>query len=636
VETAEVTRIAGGEGPADAVGGRAVYRFGDFQLDVGRYELRRLGSPVKVEKLPFELLCLLVERAGLLVTREEIAARLWDRTHGLDIEQGINTAVRKARQALEPSPELLGTVVGKGYRFEAEVTRGEPGPVAGAESVSPASPRSQPRAAFPGRRRSLLVMAGLTVLGLVGAVVWERGRSRPGPSIAVLPLENLSGRPEEVYLADGLTDALITELARFRGLRVISRTSVLQYRNRPKPVAEVARELGVETLVEGSVVRQGDRVRVTAQLIDARRDRHLWAETYDRDVRDVLRLQAEVAANVARRVRVTLSPEDRAELQTQGSVDPVAFDEAMRGRALWGKRSEAALEEAVKHYRTAVERDPGFAGAWSGLADAYCALGYTSHRSPSESFPLAREAAVRALQLEPRSAEAEAALGYIRLYFEWDWAGAESAFQRALRLDPSSATAHHWYSVLLTARGRFDEAATEIAEARKLDPLSAAIATDLGFELYYSGKYERAIAQVRDVLRTSPGFLLAHLWLGRMHEARGEWPAALVEFTEADRSQPDWSVTLAAMGHLFGASGQREQARAMLVRMKRLASSRYVTPYGVALVHAGLGESDEAFQWLSRAVDDRAHWLIWLSLDPRFANLRADPRFGATLARIGW
>jgi len=636
-----VSEIAGGEEPAGAAAGRAVFRFGDFELDVGRYELRRLGNPVKVEKLPFELLRLLVEREGLLVTREEIAARLWDRTHGLDVEQGINTAVRKARQALEPSPELLGTVVGKGYRFEAEVRREVPAPAAAVESASPgelgSAPGSDhPRVPFPGRGWGLLVLAGLGVLGVAGAVSWERARSRPGPSIAVLPLENLSGRPEEIYLADGLTDALITELARFPGLRVISRTSVLQYRNRPKPVAEVARELGVETLVEGSVVRQGDRVRVTAQLIDARRDRHLWAESYDRDVRDVLRLQAEVAANVARRVRVMLSPEDRAELQTQGSVDPVAFDEAMRGRALWDKRSEAALEEAVRHYRAAVERDPGFAAAWSGLAGAYCALGYASLRSPSESFPLAREAAVRALQLDPRSAEAEAALGYIRLYFEWDSAGAESAFRRALKLDPSSATTHHWYSVLLTARGRFDDAAREIGEARKLDPLSAAIATDVGFELYYAGKYGPAIAQLRDVLRTSPAFPLAHLWLGRTHEAQGDWPAALAEYAEVDRGQPDWPVMLAAMGHVLGVSGQTDQARGMLARLQRLASSRYVTPYAFALVHAGLGETDEAFQWLSKAVDDRTHWLVWLSLDPRFANLRSDSRFGATLARIGW
>ncbi|MGZ3445065.1 MAG: tetratricopeptide repeat protein [Myxococcaceae bacterium] len=640
-----MSRIAGGEEPAGSGGRATVYRFGDFELDVGRYELRRLGTSVKVEKLPFELLRLLVERAGLLVTREEIAARLWDRTHGLDVEQGINTAVRKARQALEPSPELLGTVVGKGYRFEGEVTRAVPAPAAVVESLSPggrpaelrSAPASgPPRVASPARRWFLIAVAGLAALGVVLTVSWERGRARPGPSIAVLPLENLSGRPEDIYLADGLTDALITELARFPGLRVISRTSVLQYRTRPKPVAEVARELGVETLVEGSVVRQGDRVRITAQLIDARRDRHLWAETYDRDVRDVLRLQAEVAANVARRVRVTLSPEDQAELRTQGSVDPVAFDEAMRGRALWGKRSPAALEEAVQHYRTAVERDPGFSAAWSGLADAYCAFGYTSTRSPSDSFPLAREAAVRALQLDPRSAEAEAALAYTRLYFEWDWAGAEAAFRRAIRLDPSSATSHHWYSVLLTARGRFDEAAREIAEARRLDPLSAAIATDVGFELFYAGKVEPAIVQLRDVLRTSPAFPLAHLWLGRVLEARGDTPAALAEYTEVERGQPDWPVTLAAMGHLFGTSGRSEQARGMLVRMQRLASSRYVTPYGIALVHAGLGQTDEAFLWLSRAVDERSHWLVWLSLDPRFEDLRGDPRFPALLQRMGW
>jgi len=659
------------EAPAGSGQVPVVYRFGDFELDTGRYELRRVGAPVKVEKLPFELLRLLLERGGLLVTREEIAARLWDRTHGLDMEQGINTAVRKARQALEPSPELLGTIVGKGYRFEAEVTRsvppaasrvnvvapavrGTPGAAAPAESpaepgapepggITPGRPDTAPGAAavpeaWSSVRRRLGRALGLGALLLlaVGAVVWSNARSRPGPSIAVLPLENLSGRPEEIYLADGLTDALITELARFRGLRVTSRTSALQYRGSKKPAPEIARELGVETLVEGSVVRQGDRVRITAQLIDARRDRHLWAESYERDVRDVLRLEAEVAQNIARRVRVTLSPEDTPQMETHGSVDPVAFDEAMRGRALWGQRSEASLRGAVEHYRAAVGRDPGYAAAWSGLADAYCALGYTGNFPPSDSFPMAREAALRALQLDPRSAEAEAALAYTRLYFEWDWAGAESGFQRALGLDSSSATAHHWYSVFLTARGRFHEAAREIAEARRLDPLSPAIATDVGFELYYAGKYAPAIAQLTEVARTTPGFPLAHLWLGRMYEAQRAWSAALVEYAEVDRIQPDWPVTLAAMGHALGASGRKDEARGILTRMERLSASRYVTPYGVALVHDGLGDADGAFQWLSRAVDERSHWLVWLSLDPRFADLRGDPRFAAVLQRIGW
>jgi TolB-like protein/DNA-binding winged helix-turn-helix (wHTH) protein/Flp pilus assembly protein TadD len=656
------------EAPAGSGQVPVVYRFGDFELDTGRYELRRIGVPVKVEKLPFELLRLLVERGGLLVTREEIAARLWDRTHGLDVEQGINTAVRKARQALEPSPELLGTIVGKGYRFEAEVTRSVPPAASRVEVVAPAG-RGTPGAAAPAespaepgapgitpgrpdtasgsaavpatwssvrRRRGRALGLGALLLLAVGAVVWSNARSRPGPSIAVLPLENRSGKPEDVYLADGLTDALITELARFRGLRVTARTSVFQYRGKSRPVPEIASALGVDTVVTGSVVRQGDRMRITAQLIDARRDRHLWAESYDRDVRDVLRLEAEVAGNIARRVLVTLSPEEMAELQTHGSVDPVAFDEAMRGRALWGKRSEAALQEALRHYQAAVERDPGFAAAWSGLADAHCALGYTSIRPPSDSFPLVREAALRAPQLDPRSAEAEAALAYTRLYFEWDWPGAEAAFQRATRLDPSSATAHHWYSVFLTARGRFDEAAREIAEARRLDPLSPAIATDVGFELYYAGKYAPAVAQLQEVLRTAPAFPLAHLWLGRTYQAQRAWPAALGEYAEVDRLQPDWPVTLAAMGHVLGVSGERDQARAILGRMERLATSRYVTPYGVALVHAGLGDADGAFQWLSRAVDDRSHWLVWLSLDPRFADLRGDPRFAAVLQRMGW
>ncbi|HEY6002357.1 MAG TPA: tetratricopeptide repeat protein [Anaeromyxobacter sp.] len=625
------------------------YGFAEFEIDVARYELRRAGMPVRIEKLPLELLLFLIERRGELVTRAEIAERLWGKGVALETEPGINTAVRKVRAALGDDPDaprFLKTVVGKGYRFEGEVTvgtgeRGTSAPlIPTATPPSASAPATSPaRTAGPSRRARAAVAAvlGLALLATAAAGVrrWQN-RPRPGPpTIAVLPLENLSGDPAEDYFADGMTDALIAQLARLQGLRVISRTSSLQYRRARQPVREIARALGADAVVEGAVARSGGRVRITAELVDARTDRHVWAETYERALQDVLDVQAEVATNVARRVLVALSPDDARRLRASGgAVDPAAYDAYLRGRALWGHRSEAALTDAVKRFERAIELDPGFARAWSGLADAYAALGYTSVRSPEETFPRARSAALHAIELDPTLAEAHAVLAYCRLYGDWDWAAAEEGFRTAITLDPSSAAAHHGYSVLLTARGRDDEAAAEIERARALDPLSVAIQTDIGFELYYAGRYNDAVAQLRRVLRTSPAFPLAHLWLGRAEEERQRWDDAIDELARAERALPEWAVAIAALGHAQGAAGRTDEARAALRRLEALSSRRYVTPYGVALVHAALGEDDAAFRWLRRAYDERAHWLVWLSRDPRFSSLRRDPRFADLVARI--
>lgn len=605
------------------------YGFAEFEIDVARYELRRAGIPLRVEKLPMELLLFLVERRGELVTRAEIAERLWGKGVALETEPGINTAVRKVRAALGDDPDaprFLKTVVGKGYRFEGEVTS--------------APARSPARTDGPSRRARAAVAAvlGLALLAAAAAGVrrWLNPPRPAGPpTIAVLPLENLSGDPAEDYFADGMTDALIAQLARLQGLRVISRTSSLQYRRARQPVREIARALGADAVVDGTVARSGGRVRITAGLVDARTDRHVWAETYERALQDVLDVQAEVATNVARRVLVALSSDDARRLRASGgAVDPAAYDAYLRGRALWGHRSEAALTDAVKRFERAIELDPGFARAWSGLADAYAALGYTSVRSPEETFPRARSAALHAIELDPTLAEAHAVLAYCRLYGDWDWATAEEGFRTAIALDPSSAAAHHGYSVLLAARGRDDEAAAQIERARALDPLSVAIQTDIGFELYYAGRYDDAVAQLRRVLRTSPAFPLAHLWLGRAEEERRRWDDAIDELARAERALPEWAVAIAALGHAQGAAGRTDEARAALRRLEALSSRRYVTPYGVALVHAALGEDDAAFRWLRRAYDERAHWLVWLWRDPRFSSLRRDPRFADLVARI--
>lgn len=613
-----------------------VFKFDDTEVDLGRYELRRQGRMVKLEKIPMELLILLVSRRGELVTRDEIIARLWGKDVFVDTEQGINTAIRKIRQALRDDPEqprFVQTVVGKGYRLLAPVTVVE---LATEGPPGPAAPAERWRRWWIG---AVATAALLAVLVAVGPSSW-RGRlfgrgERPIRSVAVLPLENLSGNPAEDYFADGMTDALITDLAKVRALRVISRTSVMPYKTTRKPLPEIARELNVDAVVEGAVVRSGDHVRITAQLIYAPTDRHLWAEEYDRNLRDVISLQNEVAAAIAREVRVTLTPEEQAGLARRPPVNLAAYEAYLKGRYYWNQRTEAGLRKGIEFFEQAIEFDPTSALAYSGLADCFTGLGYLSNLAPKDAFPQAKEAATRALELDATLAEPHASLAYARLYYDWDWVEAEREFHRALALNPNYATGHHWYSVYLTATGRPQEALAEIERARQLDPLSLVINTDIGFEAYYTGHYDEAIHQLRTVLAANPNFPLAHLWLGRTYQQKRMHQEAITEYKAAGSVLRDWPITMAAIGNIYGLSHQRREALKILAELKELSKKKYVTSYGVALVYAGLGENDQAFAWLNKGYEERTHWLVWLKLDPRWDSLRSDPRFTELLRRVG-
>jgi TolB-like protein/DNA-binding winged helix-turn-helix (wHTH) protein/Flp pilus assembly protein TadD len=619
------------------------YKFGQFELDLRSYELKRDGEPLRLEKIPMELLIFLVEHHGQLVTREQIIERLWGKQVFLDTEQGVNTAIRKIRQVLLDDPEkpqFLETVVGKGYRFVSIVTaKGNESPPSREELPPPHGPQMTRN-----RTRDLWLIGAVSVLLLLGVVlwaVWYRIAWATKPrittsfhSIAVLPLENLSGDPSQEYFADGITDALITQLAKLHGLRVISRTSIMQYKSLRKPLPDIARDLSVDAVVEGSVSRSGNRVRVTAQLVDAHADRHLWAEEYDRDLREILSLQSELARDIAEKVRANISSEEQLLMARAGTVEPAAYESYLRGRSFWNQRTPAGLKQSIIHFQHAIELDPRYAEAYSGLADAYTALGYTSYWAPKDSFPKAREFANKALQIDSSLAEARASLAYVKLYYDWDWKGAEEELQRAIAVNPNYATAHHWYSVLLTARGRHDEALSEIGRAHELDPLSVPINTDIGFELYYARRYEEAISHLRSVLQTSPKFPLAHLWLGRAYEQKGMYPEAITEFEQAGTALKDWPVIIAAAGHAYGRWGHKSDATAALLRMNELTKEEYVTPYGMALIFAGLNDREQAIHWLQKAYEDRSHWLVWLNLDPRFDNVRSDPRFADLLRRM--
>lgn len=621
------------------------YQFEGFQLDVACYELRRNGHVLKLEKIPMELLILLISRRGELVSREEIIAKLWGQDVFIETEHGINTAVRKIRQTLGDDPErprFVQTVVGKGYRFV--------GPIDVVDAVPAVDPSSAPVSVIEegtGRSRPKtippwVVKASAAALILVGAAAiavkyFDWGSWLPRPpvrSIAVLPLKNLSGNSADEYFADGMTDELITNLAKISALRVSSYTSVSKYKTTSKSLPQIAQELQVDGIVEGSVVRSGDQIRITAQLIYAPRDQHLWAEEYQRYVRDVLYLQREVAGDIAQQVRVTLTPNERQRLATAGAVDPAAYESYLRGRSFWNQRSEASLLKAIDQFNKAIGVDAGYAPAYSGLADCYTTLGYLSYLDPLDAFPRARDAATKALKLDSSLAEAHTSLAYYDLYHAWNWVEAENEFKKAIELNPNYATAHDWYSYFLMAMGRFDEAWKEVNRAHELDPLSVTISTDIGFNYFYRRNYDEAVNQLRTTLSLSPKFPLAHLWLGRAYQQKKMYAEAIDEFNKTDAALPGWVVTIAGMGNAYGEWGHKVEAEQVLVRLNEMARAKYVTPYGIALVYAGLGDKNEAFVWLNKAVEGRSHWLVWLNRDPRWDRLRSDSRFDELKKRV--
>ena len=587
-----------------------------------------------------ELLILLVERRDQLVGREEIIARLWGKDIFLDTEQGINTAIRKIRLTLGDDPDqsrFLQTVVGKGYRFvgQINVIRND----SGAAAVAAPSAKTPPRS-LATRLKLRIALAALIVLVIAGVAFeyfdWSRWLPRPPVhSIAVLPLKNLSGNPADDYFADGMTDELITNLAKISALRVSSYTSIAKYKASSKPLSQIAHDLQVDAIVEGSVLRSGDQVRITAQLIYAPRDQHLWAEEYQRYLRDVLYLQREVARDVAQQVRVTLTPNEKSRLATAGAVDPAAYESYLRGRSFWNQRSEASLLKAIEQFHKAIEVDAGYAPAYSGLADCYTTLGYLSYLDPLDAFPRARDAATKALELDPSLAEAHTSLGYYNLYHAWNWNEAENEFKKAIELNPNYATAHDWYSYYLMAVGRYDEAWKEVNRAHELDPLSVSIATDIGFNYFYRRDYDGAINQLRATLAVSPKFPLAHLWLGRAYQQKKMYSEAIDEFNKTDDALPGWVVTRAGIGNAYGEWGHQAEAKQILARLDQMSHSKYVTPYGVALVYAGMNDKNQAFAWLNKAYDGRNHWLVWLNRDPRWDRLRADPRFADLKKRVG-
>jgi len=466
--------------------------------------------------------------------------------------------------------------------------------------------------------------------GLVGGGS-SGGRIR---SLAVLPLANLSGDPRQEYLADGLTDELIADLASIKSLKVISRTSAMRYKGASKPLPEIARELGVDGIVEGSVLRSNDRVRIKVELIEAARDRHLWTQSYDRDMRDVLALQSEVGRDIAERIHVELTPREQERVAGARPVNPQAYELYLRGRYYWNKRTSDALRQALDNFNQAVRIDSTYAVAYAGLADTYVLMPVYAGTSPLESYPPARAAALKALKIDEHLAEAHASLGRVKLFYDWDWTGAETEFRRAIELKPSLSTAHHWYSICLRDVGRLKEAIAEANRALELDPVSLIINTNLGDTFFYAGQFDQAVAQHRKTLLLDPDFMSAHLYLGRALEQKGMLQDAVAEFRKARSLAGKGTSALGDLARAYALAGKRADARGLLNEMSELSKRGASLEVDIALVHLALGDRDQAFQYLEKAYKGRSG-LNDLKVDPRFGSLRADPRFQDLLARLG-
>ena len=627
-----------------------VVRFGVFELDRRSGELRRDGVRVRLQDQPLRVLDALLAEPGEPVTREALRQRLWPDDTFVDFDNGLNRAINRLRTALgdeADNPRFIETLERRGYRFIAPVAVSDP--TAAAPSPPPAvSP--VPPAPAPPRRRMALAAAGVAAIAVALAVgVMARRVSSPAAetplrALAVLPLANLTGDPAQEYFSDGMTDALITNLASLRGLRVISRQSVMRYKGSPKPLPEIARELGVDGIVEGSVARSGGRVRITAQLIHAPTDHHLWARSYERRAEDVLALQAELSRAIAQEVRLTLAAGETGRLGSERAVDPEAYDAYLLGRHQWNKRTPESLERALEHFQAAVARDPGFAPAHAGLALAYAPRLIRGYVPPGRGLAEQKAAALRALELDPGLGEAHAALAAARVQ-EWDWAGAEAEFRRAVESDRDTSVGRLWYGWYLGARGRYEESLVHRRRALELDPLDGVINRSVATDLAATGADEAARAQWARALELEPAHVPTLLGFALFHFERGRSREGAALFERARAAEPADPLTLAGLAVAHAAAGDEAEARRRLSQVEAASTRGYVSPVLTAYVHSALGERDRAFALLERSLAARDPLLIAIQgadvggvvrvPEPLFAPLRADPRFAHLLRRMG-
>jgi TolB-like protein/DNA-binding winged helix-turn-helix (wHTH) protein len=626
-------------------------RFGeDFEVDLRARRLRRGSDALKVERIPLEILILLLEHSGEVVTRDEIVAKVWGKSVFLDTDNSIRGAIRKIRQVLHDDPEnprFIQTITGHGYRFIAPVIS----PATKVADVLPfkektegrapapmhSSGEGRPKTLFADRRLVLGVAAGLVLVGLA-YVVYRNHRTATGPkiqSLAVLPLENLSGDPGQEYFSDGMTEAIIGRLSKIGGLRVISRTSVMRFKGTHTAVPEIAKLLGVDAIVEGSVIREGNRVRVTVQLIRGTTDEHIWAEEYDREYQGILALDAEVAQTIAHEIKITMTPQEQAGVASRHTVDVEANEDYLKGTYYLNQTTAEQVKKSVAYFQQALSRDPTYGLAYCGLADAYALLGYRGNLPPKDARSQAKAAALKAVELDDTLAPAHASLAFIA-ETEWDWARAEREFKRSLELDPGYARAHHWYAGYLMYVGRLEKGLVEARRARDLDPLSLPVNNALAGRLMTTGRVDEAVKQLQKTLELNRYFAPAHQTLGWAYLKQGKHEAAIREFEQALQiSGGEDTYILVDLGYAYAAAGDRAKADEILAKVKNRHEQGLIPSGSMAILYGALADLDQAFAWLDKAYAEHDPELTYLKVGWRFDPLRRDPRFEKMLIRMG-
>ncbi|HEY6120111.1 MAG TPA: winged helix-turn-helix domain-containing protein [Pyrinomonadaceae bacterium] len=666
-----------------------IYEFGPFRVDALKRLLLCQGDQVRLPAKAFEILLILLEGKGRLVEKDELMRRVWP--DAVVEENNLTVNISALRRSLKESPgehRYVVTVPGRGYQFVADVRQpvGEtereskneaPGYSGGSETIAhldsleseakrllkssslgfipePAQPAKAPTIGATSfarplssaeyiaseiKRHKLLLLTALLATALflayTGYSRYSSGRNKSGlTSIAVLPFANNTGDPNAEYLSDGISESLINSLSQLPGVKVIARSSAFKYKGTQSDLNEVANALGVEAILTGIVTQRGENLSISVELINGRDRTQIWGEQYDRKMADLLAIQREIAREIVEKLKFKVSGEDKKPVEHY-TENNEAYQLYLKGRFYWNKRTAEALQKSVEYFNQAIDKDPSFALAYAGLADSYVVP--ANRLPPREAMPKARAAAIRALELDESLAEAHVSLGRVLAAYDWDWTNAEKQYRRAIELNPRYAVAHQWYGGYLAVMGRSDEAIAEKKRALELEPLSLVINFELGLAYYFARDYDKAIEQFQKTLELDQTFPAAHNFLPAAYEQKGMYSEAIAEFEKSIllTGGSEQTLSRAGLGHLYAVTGKKVEARTMLDGLKRASEQEYVPANSIAMIYAGLGEKDAAFAWLDKAYEQRAFQLQWIKIEPRWDNLRSDPRFADLLRRIG-